>query len=138
MFCSIIDNGNIFLSSCNDGELNDVQTLQNHVLRCCCNITKSNDVHIFDQHENTIVNMVEIRRKREILTCIWRNLKKGIIELAIPLQETRYNVAPTIYLPVPRTELFKQSNYYYGDTLWNSLPSEIRLCDDIDDFKNRL
>ena len=35
MFCSIIDYGNIFLSSCTENELRDVQTLQNHVLRCC-------------------------------------------------------------------------------------------------------
>ena len=30
MFCSIIDYGNIFLSSCSSKDLNDLQTLQNH------------------------------------------------------------------------------------------------------------
>ena len=46
MFCSIIDYGNIFLSSCNDGDLNYIQTLQNHALRCCCNIKNPMDVHV--------------------------------------------------------------------------------------------
>ena len=59
-----------------------------------------------DLHKDTNVNMVEIRR---ILTCIWRNIKEGIIKTAVPLRETRYHDAPTIYLPVPRTKLFKKS-----------------------------
>ena len=82
--------------------------------------------------------MVDVRRKRQILTFIWLNIKKGIITIAIPLRETRHTVAPSIYLPVPRTELFKKSVYYYGATLWNSLPSETRICDNIDEFKNKL
>ena len=138
MFCSIIDYGNIFLSSCCDGDLNDVQILQNHALRCCCNVKFQTDLHILDLHKNTNVLLLETRRKRQILTCIWHNIKKGVITIAVPIRETRYNVAPTVYLPIPRTELFKRSVYYYGATLWNSLPSEVRLCDNIENFKNKL
>ena len=43
--------------------------------------------------------------------------------------------APSIYLPIPRTELFKKSFYYYGADLWNALPVPIRLLDDMDNFK---
>ena len=78
MFCSIVDYGNIFLSSCNDGDLNDVQILQNHALRCCCIIKNPVDVHVSDLHNNVNVQMVDIRRKRQIITCIWRNVKKGL------------------------------------------------------------
>ena len=53
MFCSIIDYGNIFISSCNDGDLNDVQVLQNHALRCCCNVKTHTEVHISDLHIST-------------------------------------------------------------------------------------
>ena len=42
------------------------------------------------------------------------------------------------YLPVSRTELFKRSAFYYGSTLWNALPPDIRLCKDIDKYKNIL
>ena len=136
MFCSIIDYGNIFLSSCNEGELYDVQILQNHALRCCCNVKNQIEVHIPDLHKSTNVLMVEIRRKQQILTCIWRNINKGTITLAKP--KTRHNIAPTIYLPVPKTELFKKSVYYYCATLWNALPPEIRLCDNIEEFKNKV
>ena len=92
-------------------------------------------MHISELHMDTNVLMVDTRRKRQILTCIWRNIKRGIIILSTPLRETRNNIAPTIYLPVPKTELFKKSVYYYGATLWNALSPEIRLCDNIEEFK---
>ena len=79
MFCSIVDYGNIFLSSCNDRDLNDVQTLQNHELRCCCSIKNPIEVHVNDLHCNTNVQIVGVRRKRQILTCIWRNVKKVLM-----------------------------------------------------------
>ena len=118
--------------------LNDVQILQNHALRCCCIIENPVDVQISDLHNNVNVQMVDIRRKRQIITCIWRNVKKGIIKIDVPLRETRYNAVSTIYLPVPNTKLFKKSVFYYGAILWNALPAEIRNCDNIQDFKNKL
>ena len=95
-------------------------------------------MHVSDLHCNTNVQMVGVRRKRQIFTCIWRNVKKGIITTNVPLRETRYNAGLTIYLPVPRTELFKKSVFYYGATLWNNLPPEVRFCDNINDFKTKL
>ena len=43
--------------------------------------------------------------------------------------------APSIYLPIPRTELLKKSVYYYCANLWNELPVPIRLLNDMDSFK---
>ena len=79
---------------------------------------------MIDLHKNSNVVMVDTRRKRQILTCIWRNISKGVIDKAEHVRETRSNVAPTIYLPIPKTKLFKQSVYYQGATLWNSLASK--------------
>ena len=98
----------------------------NHALRCCCNVRNPMDVHILELHNNTNVNFVDTRRKRQILRCIWRNIKKGVIDIATPSCKTRNNVAPTIYLPIPRTEIIKKSVFYYGATLWINLPTEIR------------
>ena len=55
----------------------------------------------------------------QILICIWRKIDKGIITTAVPVRQTRYNDAPTMSLPVPKTELFRKSVYYYGAMLWN-------------------
>ena len=138
MFCSIVDYGNIFLSSCNEGDLKDIQTMQNNALRCCYKITDPRNHHIHDLHSAANIIMVDIRRDRQILTCIWRNIKKGFITLMVPTRQTRFTEGPTIYLPVPRTELFKKSVFYYGANLWNKLPLNIRVQEDIDSFKTLL
>ena len=124
IFCSIIDYGNVFLSSCN---IRDIQTLQNHVLRCCHKITDPRDEHVLHLHNIYNVILVGTHRKRQILTGISRNIKKGIIEIANPVRHTRAAIAPTRYLPVPRNELFNKSVFCYGATLWNKLPPHIHL-----------
>ena len=47
-------------------------------------------------------------------------------------------MAPSINLPVPRNELYKKSVFYLGATLWNQLPVELRLHDNIYCFKSEL
>ena len=75
MLCSIIDYGNIFLSSCNKNDLKDIQTLQNHALRCCHNVYDHMSEHIEHLHDISNIKTVDVRRKRQILTCIWQILK---------------------------------------------------------------
>ena len=138
MLCSVIDYGNIFLSSCTDGELGDIQTLQNHALRCCYKISDPRDYHVNDLHLAANIVLVDKRRDRQILTCIWRNINKGFIKTKVPQRFTRATEGPTIYLPVPRTEVYKKSVFYYGSSMWNNLPLNVRMQDDIDSFKNLL
>ena len=93
MFCSIIDYGNIFLSSCSENDLNDVQILQNHALRCCFRVKNPLEISICDLHTNSNIKLVDVRRNRQILTCIWRNINKGIIEIATVVRNTRLHAA---------------------------------------------
>ena len=135
MICSIIDYGNIFLSSINEADLNNLQILQNNAIRCCYKVSDPRDEHIQELHVRANIKLVHIRRKKQILTCIWRNIQKGVVNIAEPIRQNRSALAPTIYLPIPRTTLFKKSVFYMGATLWNTLPRNVRLCDDIDKFK---
>ena len=75
--------------------------------------------------------LVDKRRDRQILTCIWRNINKVFIKTKVPQRHTRAAEGPTIYLPVPRTELFKNSVFYYGAFLWNNLPLNVRMQDNV-------
>ena len=135
MLCSIIDYGNIFLSCCNDSDLNDLQVLQNNAVRCCYGIADPRDEHVIDLHIQANIKMISVRRKEQILTCICRNIKKGVIKIAQSTRQNRSSIAPSVYLPIPRPELFKKSVYYSGATLWNGLPANIRNCEDLDSFK---
>ena len=135
MLCSIIDYGNIFLSSIHEAHLNDLQTLQNNAIRCCYQISDPRDEHILDLHVRANMKLVYTRRQKQILTCLWRNIQKGIVKIKEPVRQNRSAMAPTIYLPIPRTTLFKKSVFYLGATSWNALPRNVRSCDDIDKFK---
>ena len=79
MLCSVIDYGNIFLSSCNKADLNDLQILQNNAVRCCYGVSDPRDKHVIDLHDQANMKLIDVRRKKHILTCIWRNTRKGII-----------------------------------------------------------
>ena len=135
MLCSIIDYGNIFLSSINEADLNDLQILQNNAIRCCYKKSDPRDEHILELHVRANMKLVGISRQKQILTCLWRNIQKGIVNIAEPIRQNRSAMAPTIYLPIPRTTLFKKSVFYMGATLWNALPRNVRSCDDNDKFK---
>ena len=139
MLCSIIDYGNIFLSSCIENDRTDIQTLQNHALRCCHNVYDHRTEHIAHLHDISNVKTVNTRRKRQILTCIWQNIQNNVLELlclyVIPvLQE----VLEYIFQSQVPNFLKNQYTIYFGATLWNQLPVDIRLHDNIDDFKTDL
>ena len=112
-----------------------MQILQNNALRCCYGVSDPRDEHILFLHSQANMKMLDIRRKKQIVTCIWRNLRKGVIQIAQPIRQNRSAEAPSIYLPIPRTELFKKSVYYLGANLWNALPVSLRLLDDVENFK---
>ena len=50
MLRSVIDDGNIFVSTCSDAELNDLQILQNNAIRCIYGISDPRDEHVPDLH----------------------------------------------------------------------------------------
>ena len=138
MICSIIDYGNMFIGSCNLQDLSDLQVLQNSALRCCYNISDPRDEHITVLHANANVQTVDVRRKRQQIVCIWRNIQNGFIVPHIPNRITRTAGGINIRLPIPRTELFKKSVYYVGSKLWNDLDENIRDIKDLDDFKKNI
>ena len=127
MLCSIIDYGNIFLSSINEADLNDLQILQNNAIRCCYKISDPRDEHILELHVRANMKLVDIRRQKQILTCSWRNIQKGIVKIAKPIRQSRSAMAPTIYLPIPRTTLFKKS-WVYKSYMCSHLYNYVNRC----------
>ena len=94
MLCSVIDYGNIFLSSCTNSNLNDLQVLRNHAIRCVYNIKNPIDFHINELHIKSKIKLINARRKKQILTCYWRNIEKGVIKTSNPIREMRSKRGP--------------------------------------------
>ena len=79
MLCGIIDYGNIFLNTCTIQELEDLQILQNHALRSCYNVIDARTEHVVDLHRNANIKMLDVRRKKQQLLCIYRNLENDYL-----------------------------------------------------------
>ena len=43
-----------------------------------------------------------------------------------------------LYVPLPKSELFKKSNKYYKPVIWNSLPPNIRSINDPKQYKTEI
>ena len=114
MICSIIDYGNIFIDTCTAQDLQDLQILQNNALRCCYNVSDPRDEHVIDLHRNANMEMLDVRRRKQQLVCIWRNLQTGFIEVYRPVRITRGGQGKSIRLPIPRTEQYNKSVFYLG------------------------
>ena len=96
MLCSVVNYVNSFLSSICDTELNDLQVLQNNAIRCCYGISDPRDQHVLDLHIKANILPVNVRRKKQILTCLWRNINNGVIHIAEPIRQNRSAMAPTV------------------------------------------
>ena len=77
MLCNIIEYGNIFLNTCTIQDLDDLQILQNHALRFIYNVTDPRLEHVEDLHTNANIKMLDVRRKKQQLLCIFRNIENN-------------------------------------------------------------
>ena len=125
MILPIIDYANIFLSGCSQQELDNLQILQNHLLRCCFKIKDPREEHVWDLHRKANVKPIDIRRKIQLICSIRESLRKGHLSVIDTQRTTTAAGAPQIHLPIPRTAQFSNSHFYVGSLLWNSLPSHI-------------
>ena len=51
---------------------------------------------------------------------------------------TRAHDAISLYVPLPKSELFKKSNEYNKPVIWNSLPPNIRSINDPNQYKTEI
>ena len=60
MLCSVIEYGNIVLSSCIDADLHDLKVLQNNAIQSCYGISDPRDAHVVDKKEKANFDMLMV------------------------------------------------------------------------------
>ena len=138
MVIPVMDYGNMFLTGCNIDDLSDLDTIQNHALRCAYNIFNPQDLHV-----NLLLlraNAMTLKKKRvlQLMCSIKRNISNGLFQIQTPVRYTRIHQGPIIKLPKPQTETFKKKPFYYGCNIWNNLPPDCRIEEDMDVFKDNI
>ena len=137
MILSLMDYGNIFLTSLTQKDLEDLQKLQNKVLRCCLNIVDPLDMKVIEMHRLVNVDMVDQRRKKCLVTVIQRAVLDKKYNMLDHGVNTRFNDGKKINLIKPRNDTVRKSCMYTGTSMWNTLTLDLRNSS-IKDFKNNL
>ena len=80
------------------------------------------------------MEMLEVRRRKQQLLCIWRKVQTGCIEIYCPVRITKGVQGKSVRLPIPRTEQYKKSVFYLGCKAWNEVEENIRDIVDLKEF----
>ena len=137
MILSLIDYGNIFLTSCTQKDKSDLQILQNKILRCCLKINDPLDQNILEMHNLLNLLTVDQRRILQLLILIKKSTLQNKLELVDHDRETRQNDGLKIKLPIPKNQHVRYAPFYVGSVYWNALPLRIRNLD-INKFKSEI
>ena len=129
MILSLIDYGNVFLTCCTQANRQELQTLQNKILRCCLNIEDPLDMNIIEMHNMLNLDFVDKRRNIQLLTLVRSHVLENKFPMVNHERETRHNDGLKIKLPIPKNQQVKNTPYYTGASFWNNLPLDVRELD---------
>ena len=130
MFVSVLDYGNVFLTGINRDKLSDLQKLQNDAVRCCLSIKNPRDAYVADRHEQLQLHLINHRRTVQSLTCVKMGVENNCLPHTAPEMAILRNQALKTVIPIPRNDTIEKSPYYWGCSIWNRLPQDIRLIEE--------
>ena len=113
-------------------DLDMLQRLQNKCLKTCLGLQKLCSTKIV----HSLADCAYLDKRRDVHMCNFMFTRKANVTLLDTREiNTRLHDAPTFRVPFPHKETFKRSVKYAGANVWNSLPAEKRLIDDLLVFK---
>ena len=75
--------------------------------------------------------MLDHRRIVQLMTCVKKGVTTGFLSHISIDYAVIGNQGLEINLPIPRNDLIKKSPYYWGSVIWNRLPLEVKMIDDM-------
>ena len=119
----------LYLNTARDVE--KLQKLQNRCLRLCLDVKNPREKSIDYLHQESRVNLLEIRRKKQLLQ-IMHSLKCNSKFKKPELRHTEHYVLDS---DIVHLDIYAKSPYFRGIDLWNNLPLHIQNIDDSYSFK---
>ena len=117
----IIDYAGFLLIACRKEDKNDLQVLQNDILRICTRNRFSDRISIEKLHGKCKLLSLEQRRRKQLLGLMFI-LSKDKDFLHIPGRLTRNANKVVFKVPTKISPTYERSPYYVGTLLWNELP----------------
>ena len=125
------------LVSCNIGQRNELQVLQNNALRLCKRYYLRDHVRIEYLHEQCNILGLEQRRRKQLLRLMYL-YSKNDANIKKPVRPTRAMSKIVFTTPSKCTGKYMTSPFYKGTLLWNSLDIDIQRSYNVYKFTGSL
>ena len=114
----IIDYSGFLLLSCNAGDIEELQVIQNDILRICTRNRVSDRVSIPDLHKKCKIIGLKQRMHKQLLWLMYI-LSKENKYLHVPARLTRNAQKVVFKVPARILPAYERSSFYIGTKLWN-------------------
>ena len=89
-------------------------------------------------HEQLKLHLLDHRRTVQLHTCIKKGVENNYLPHIKPDEAILRNQALKIITPILKNNIIKKSPYYWGSTIWNGIPQDIRTMEDSLDLKKSI
>ena len=113
------------LISCNIGQRQELQRLQNNALRKCKRYYLRDRVQINVLHSECAILGLEQRRRKQLLRLMYIHSRK-VANLKRPARQTRAASKLTFNIATKCTTKYICSPFYKGNRLWNDLSEDLQ------------
>ena len=134
----LLDYAGFAIISCNVSDRTDLQTLQNHALRICYNVRLRDRVSIRKMHVKARLLSLEQRRQLQILSLMFIYKKRHTDVRRIFNRHTRAADRFAFVRERYNCVKYRNSPYYKGSLLWDTLPINARDSATMLEFKKYL
>ena len=117
--------------------MEDLQILQNDILRICTRTKLADRVPIPELHRICKIISLKQRMQKQLLGLMYL-LSKEPLYLHVPVCQTRSTDNIQFKVPAKILPVYEHSPYYIGTKLWNDLSKEIQKKDNVYDFKKEI
>ena len=133
----VIDYAGFLLLACSQGDLDDLQVLQNDILRICTKTKLSDRISIEELHIKCKIISLRQRMEKQLLWLMYV-LSKDEKYCRIATRETRSADKIVFKVPTKILPVYDKSPYYIGTKLWNKLSKEIQKKENVHVFKREV
>ena len=134
----LLDYAGFMLLSANISDNYDLQVLQNNALRICYNVRLRDRVTIKRMHTCANLLSIDQRRQKQVLILLFIHKARHLDARRIYPRNTRAANVYSFVCERYHNVKYKNSPYYKGSLLWDSLPIATRRCLNIMDYKKSL
>ena len=133
----LIDYSGFLLLACKQKDLDDLQKIQNDVLRICNQTKLSDKVSVKERHKKCKIIGLKQRMQKQLLWIMYI-ISGDDTFIRLPPRETRSALKIVFKVPVKILPVYEHSPYYTGTNLWNGLKKETQTKDNIFSFKKEI